>query len=187
MTFDPEEFTTKAHDHRGHSAHVSFRVPDDDWAVLINSAASQFYNGDKSALGRHAYRRHFAFLESIQPFSSVNKQVQAMADLMLKEQAQSNFVNYFERLDRFVSEQKESGDREQIIHEALLEARNHIVSMPEGNWKTVYMTEFNKRFKEPKALPPGPLPLPAASTIPTNAAALNVFSDEAEVPEVIKE
>lgn len=140
------DFHIPASDTKGHSERLYVRVSPklaDQLDSIFNTR--MFPYKSKGHLLRHAIYRHINYLETLAPFPSNMKQIEAIDEILREEEFHSQFEEIYRRMESQISVYIRTGD---IDHaKSLVErVRTRIKGMPEGDWKKKYMRSLKEQF-----------------------------------------
>ena len=142
----PESFRVGGSDTKGHNVRMFFRAqPGHGHQVDAIIQSKIFPYRRKGDLLRHALHRHLEWLDSLAPIPSVTCQVDAILQLVLNEEFNSDFTHTFEVLQKTIANYLGQGAAGQAVR-VMLEAQKSIQGMPDGYWKDQYMDILEEKF-----------------------------------------
>ena len=145
-TVDPVSFRVPATDGKGHAVRLFCRAqPGHANQVAIILQSRKFPYRTKGDIMRHALVRHLRWLETLEPIRSVTAEVDAIMEIMKEEEFNHDFQVTFEKLQSVVANHISNNAQNEAIR-LVLQVRLHLEAMPEGYWRTKYLTEIDQRY-----------------------------------------
>lgn len=151
MTDDHEDpiahndFFVPAADNKGHSARLQVRIqPKLDRDIDKVIGGKFFPYKTKSDLIRHSITHLLTHLGQMAPIPTSMKQIEAMNQILLDERFNAEYMDVFSRMKVLIDQHIEM-DRGDMATELVNQMLSQIESMPEGNWKRIYLDRIRKQ------------------------------------------
>lgn len=146
--YDPGDFIVAPSDTRGTSYRLTFRAaPDIARAIDQVIQSNRFPFTSRGDVLRFCTREGLRILETLEPVISVSKRIDMLTMLLNEDKSHAEFSTVFDQLAEAVNRYLADQSPDQAIRIIAL-AKHQFDMMPEGHWRSKYLTELAKRFPD---------------------------------------